>query len=465
MPRQNVILVAFIISASLLNCRGPEGPVGPPGAPGESLTDPRIQPQVIFTFPPANTVGPYEYFSERYNQIQFRFNKIMDRASVHDAVYLTSPNTKAHIDTSSVSSLGDDLWFSYPVDSPHFFYNFRWRIGETYTLGISSTAKDVNGNTLSPAFSMTFNPEPFFRIVRVNPPPGVSDVSKFSLIWIYFNSAVDTSTFSKIHITPPMRGLWNYGYGYYYPDSSTIYFSGTPFNNNTTYTIQVDASARDVDGHTLQQGFTTSFTTVAFRVWRSFPTDRSRNVNAYNGINVSFTAPLDTGSVRAAFSISPALQGTLAIYSGSNYFDFIPLPQMQPEATYTLTINNSLRSTDGVALSSPYQFSFTIAPFVVARTWPSEGETNLSRQTIVTVNCSAYIDSSTINPSFALKDSNGVAVGGTIFDSGRSNEFSFLPGTQLAPKAWYTGTVSIGLKALGGGPLKSEYIFSFRTGN
>src|SRR5438309_1578381 len=135
MPRQSLILAAFFIASSLLSCRGPEGPVGPPGPPGGdgSLTDPRIQPKVIFTFP---------------------------------------------------------------------------------------TAKDVNGNILSPPFSMTFKPEPFFRIVRVNPPPGVSDVAKFSLIWIYFNSAVDTSTFSRIHITPPMRGLWNYGYGYYYPDSS-----------------------------------------------------------------------------------------------------------------------------------------------------------------------------------------------------------------------------------------------------
>jgi len=464
MPRQSVILVAFFIASSLLSCRGPEGPVGPPGAPGGSLTDPTIQPRVIYTFPPANTVGPYEYFSEQYNQVQFRFNKIMDRTSIHDALTLSSPNTRAKFDTSTVFSLGDDLWIAYPVDSPRFSYNFHWRIAETYTLAISSTAKDVNGNTLNPPFSMTFEPEPKFRVVNVYPRPGLSDVDIGSSIRILFNNSVDTSTFSRIHITPPIPGRWIYGYGYYYyPDSASVYFSGLPLGINTTYTIRIDASARDVDGHTLAQEFGSSFTTVAFRVWNTSPANGRTGVSPADGITANFTAPIDTGTMRSAFSISPSIPGILSPwYSG---FSFNAIPQLASEMTYTVTIGTSLRSSDGASLASPYQFSFTTAPFLVRRTDPSDGQTGTGRSYPIYVFCNAFIDSSTIRSSFSIKDSTGAAVGGTIIFYGNSYTFfQFFPATFLAPNAWYTGRVATSLRALGGSPLKSEYVFSFKTG-
>ena len=466
MPRQSVILVAFFIASSLLSCRGPEGPVGPPGPPGGdgNLTDPRIQPKVIFTFPPANTVGPYEYFSEYYNEIQFRFNKIMDRTSIHDAVTLSSPNTRVHFDTSLVGSLGDDLWYALPADSPRSYYNLRWRIGETYTLGISSTARDVNGNTLNPPFSMTFEPEPYFRVVSVYPRPGLSDVQLGNSIRIIFNNAVDTSTFSRIHITPAIPGRWNYGYGYYYyPDSASIYFTGLLFSANTTYTVRVDASVRDVDGRMLQQEFVSSFTTVPFRLWFTSPPDGRTGVSPIDEIFVDFTALIDTGSARSAFSISPNVPGILSPwYAG---FTFNAIPQLACEKSYTVTVDTSLRSVDGAKLATPYQFTFTTAPFTVFRTDPSDGQVGAGRSYPIYVFFNAFVDSSTIRSSFTLKDSTGAVVGGTTGIPGnRFAFFLFNPVTPLAPNAWYTGKVSTSLKAMDGSALKSDYVFSFKTG-
>ncbi|MEK9138540.1 MAG: hypothetical protein AAB393_15560, partial [Bacteroidota bacterium] len=64
-----------------LSCTGPVGPQGPAGAGGnESLTDPSIQPRIIYTSPSNNSQGPYLSNPNLmdYGNVVLRFNKIMD---------------------------------------------------------------------------------------------------------------------------------------------------------------------------------------------------------------------------------------------------------------------------------------------------------------------------------------------------------------------------------------------------
>src|SRR5262245_37218580 len=126
--KQIIAVAVLALILFNLSCTGPTGPAGPPGSGLESLSDPRIQPKVVYSNPPANSTGPYADFEN--NQIQIRFNKIMDRSSVRRAITLSSPETKAYIDTYYVRSTYGDIFTMSPSDSQRLYYqSFKWKLG------------------------------------------------------------------------------------------------------------------------------------------------------------------------------------------------------------------------------------------------------------------------------------------------------------------------------------------------
>ena len=79
--------IAIVSTSTLLiivsGCK--EGPPRPPGN-SDQLTDPTVQPRVIFTYPSNNGIGPFNVFNraEGYLEPHFvaRFNKLMRKSSV-----------------------------------------------------------------------------------------------------------------------------------------------------------------------------------------------------------------------------------------------------------------------------------------------------------------------------------------------------------------------------------------------
>jgi len=450
-----VVLITVLWSA----CKEVQGPTGPPGS--ESLTDPAVQPKVFYTYPPANTQGPYDAFFYNNSQIQVRFNKIMDRVSVGRAVNLSSPHTTVRIDTGNIYSVGGDEFGIYVYDPLSSYYSYRWKVGETYSFTIASSAKDINGNSLLPAYAMTFAPEPYFRIRSVYPSDGATNVSLSSSIDLYFNGPVDTSIFSKITISPSVPGQWEYN------DSTQIYYSYylSPLKANTTYTIAVSANARDKYGNQLPQRFTSSFTTAPFQVTSTYPSNGSINVPLFNSIEVDFNSPIDTGTVRSAFKLTPTTSGYFSMYDGSSYFTFYPTNELLADTTYSVTVDTSLRSKSGDKLLAPYTFSFATVPFQVTGTYPSNGATYVDRYIRIEVDFSDRIDTGSVRGAFSMKDAMGsIVVGGFSSYSG-INIFYFYPNSILAANMIYTATISIAMRSQGGQAIKAPYTFSFTTGN
>ncbi|MBA4311973.1 MAG: hypothetical protein C0417_05025 [Chlorobiaceae bacterium] len=452
----NLILLVILS----LSCEGPMGPTGPQGPAGDtgSLTDPTIMPRVISTFPPANSTGPYEflnYYSPHI--IQVRFNKIMDHGSIKRAFSITSPGLDVRIDSSYIYSYGGDLFRIYVDDS--LGHSYRWKFGKTYTFGIASSAKDVNGNALNPAYSMTFTPEPYFRIKDIYPPNGAQNVNTGSSISLIFNSPVDTSIFSFIQITPPISGRWRVD-SY---DSTYLYYSyANRLSHNATYTINIQQSAKDKYGNQLQQPFNSSFTTGTFRVSSTYPQNGMENIHLTNSVEIYFTNYLDTSTIRRSFSITPNVNGYLNFNNNSSYLYFNHYSdEFIPETTYTVRIDTSIRSANGDRMLSPYQFSFRTAPFKITYTYPYDGSTNVSRYlSSISVECNSSIDTSTIRSSFSIPGITGYS--SSYYGS---NYFYFYPtNTPLDANTTYTATISTSLKSIKGARLKEPYSFSFTTG-
>lgn len=449
---KKTLFAAALLSALYLGCKGPAGPPGD----AESLSDPSVQPKVIYTYPPANSLGPYPDLGYS-NQIQIRFNKFMDPTSVRRAVKLSSPTTSIRNDTNSLGSVGGDLFYAYARDSSGYYFG-GWKTYETYTLSIASSAKDINGNSLLPAFSMTFAPEPYFRIRSVSPSNGATDVLATATITLNFNSPVDASISSLVQLSPWTAGQWNYGY-----DSTWISYE--PFlTPNTKYTITVGTSAHDKLGHQLPQMFSSTFTTASFRVLSTYPADKNTDIPLYAPIEVNFTGFIDTGFVRSAFTIIPTTSGNFATSSPPiDDILFVPQNGLLGNTTYTVTLGTTIRSSSGDRLSGPYTFSFTTAPFEVtdagAGNW-----TGVTRYPDVLVNLNGPIDTGSVRTAFSMKDSTGANVDGTFGMADGAISFHYYPiNLPLPANATYTVTISTALRSMSGTHLASPYTFSFTT--
>jgi hypothetical protein len=453
---KKTLFAAALLSAVYVGCKGPAGPPGD----AESLSDPSVQPKVIYTYPPANSLGPYPELGYS-NRIQVRFNKFMDPTSVKRAIKLSSPTRNIRNDTSSFASIGGDLFYAYIVDSSGYGFE-GWKTYTTYTLSIASSAKDINGNRLLPPYSMTFAPEPFFRIRSVYPADGATDVSGTAGTILDFNSPVDSTIFASVQISPSAAGKWSF---YYYPDSTSISYNAF-LNSNTTYKITVGTSAHDKYGHHPPQQFTSSFTTSPFRVSGTSPYDGSTHNWLNNKIYVFFTASIDTQSARWAFRITPPTAGYFVPATlPTATFVFVPSNGLLGSTMYTVTIDTMIRSSIGDRLSAPFTFSFTTGPFEVIDSDPG-GWVAVSRYASVVVYANGDVDTGSVRSAFSMQTSSGAFVDGTFSMYEGSDSFVFIPlNLPLSANATYTVTISTALRSKSGSNLESPYTFSFTTGN
>ena len=192
--------VLFLLSSCI---KGPQGPAGPSEA--DELTDPSVKPKVIWTFPENGQTGPISNFNE---SISIRFNKIMDISTVNKSLQLSPQSGYARIDTTEENSFptGDLIFIDIQSDS-----SYRWNIGQTYTLTVATTLKDINGNSLQSPYVLSFTPEPYFRVTYTYPNNAATNVSRNNEIELWFNNTINYSTFlSSISISPPVSGSWNY---------------------------------------------------------------------------------------------------------------------------------------------------------------------------------------------------------------------------------------------------------------
>jgi hypothetical protein len=462
-----------IVSLVGLSCRGPQGPAG---VGGDTLTDPRVQPAVVFTLPSSQSTGPYnDLFSpgESYNpHFVVRFNKYMKRESLFKKLRMVGfdqPVTVAllytiriipfSISSESGNDVYDDLFLFTIYDSLSYRTPY-YRIGQNYTVYVDGGIEDINGNVFAGGYNFSFTPEPFFRISRAYPENGSTNIGPvYQQPVLYFNSPVDSSILAAVNISPSVAGRWETAE---YMDSTRIHFmfdQNSSLQNGTMYTMTVGSTARDKYGNQLPAPFSSSFSTIPFQVSSTYPSDGETRVNPQNPIVVYTTAFLDTSTIRSAFSTSPTIEGTFSIAQGSSSFAFYPLGGMTPSTTYGVSISTNLKSKYGTSLAAAKTFSFTTEGFRVTYTTPWNGQTNVSRYTNISVYFNTPIDTGSVRTAFGIPGVNG------SFSLSGSDYFVFSPSSPLTANTNYTATVSTAIRSKSGHYLGSPYTFSFTTGN
>lgn len=348
------------LAVLLQECEEPATPL----SPKEALSNPFVRPAIVYTYPPHMSRGPYD--DSRLYEIDF--NKTMDLESVKRAMSLTTLyGDSNYIDTNRFLGLGN--WGSRWQLSGAALFQGLPKIGQFYKLGISSRAQDTNGNHLQPDYYLIFMPEPNFRVKWLNMYTlGYNDIQCF----LYLNSPVDSSFFSKIKFSPTINSHWSF----YRDIAWYLYFRGDDLRFNTAYTMTIDNSAHDIYGNRLLAPDPATVYIAPFQVKWTIPSDGDTLFFLHNEIRVSCNGSLDTSTVRTSFRIEPPVIGTIAVREETGII-FLPAVDLEPMKTYRIEVLNSLKAHNGAQLPVSVFSTFHTAPFRgwTNNWWESDGDT------------------------------------------------------------------------------------------
>lgn len=324
-------------------------------------------------------------FDNRFSNltISITFSQPMDRESVEEA-FSTAPETEGIFYWGQYSEAPSWNYFAESKDYRYGGFepgatittyskitSFSYKIAQkdgftdtTYNVKLSALAKDTAGNylrfPLEFAFS-TVQSASTLNGIQTYPYHGdiYVDLISYSGISITFPRNMEqTSTENAITVTPVSDLI------YIWPERNqlTIYTGGA-FQADTTYMVSIGSDALDLDGVTMGDDFSFSFSTVPVGLSYTYPNNGELFVSRTNNIKLSFNTYMVKSSIQNAFSITPNISGTLNwYYDSKTMLEFIPNGSLKANTKYTITIGTEAVDIFGAHMKEPYTFSFVTRP-------------------------------------------------------------------------------------------------------
>jgi hypothetical protein len=324
-------------------------------------------------------------FNNRFASItiSMTFTQPMDRESVEEA-FSTEPPTEGVFYWGQYSSAPGWNYFSESRDYAYGGFDqsatittyskitsFSYRVAQkdsyidtTYIVTLSTLAHDTAGNYLRFPLEYSFSTvqsSSTINGIQTSPYHGdmYVDLISSSGIRITFPRNMDqSSTEDAISIIPYSEPI------FIWPQSNelTIYTGGT-FKADTTYVITIDSTAMDMDGVKMGDIYSFSFSTAPVNLSSTYPNNGELFVSLAPDIRLTFNTYMLRSSVQAAFSITPAVSGSLNwYYDSKTTLEYIYSGSLKPNTKYTITVGTEAEDIFGTHLKEPYVFSFITRP-------------------------------------------------------------------------------------------------------
>jgi len=239
-------------------------------------------------------------------------------------------------------------------------------------------------------------------------------------------------------------------------------------NIRTNDSYSVSNNGNSLKGHTNWYGpvvhVKVKGSTDPPKVTATSPNDKQTNVSLNTNVMVTFSKPMDTASVEAAFSTSPATSGSFSWSPGKDTGTYTPSGALTANTQYTVTIKSSAKDSGGMGMQSDYAFSFTTGsssdtnPPTVTGTKPAQGDSGVSVSTIVEITFSESMNHPNAEGAFSIVPN----VAGAFTWS--ANAMAFDPLSDLSASTTYDVTISTTASDAAGNKLASDFKFSFSTG-
>ena len=195
-------------------------------------------------------------------------------------------------------------------------------------------------------------------VISASPANNALNVNAISPINISFTKTMDTASVSNaFSIAPTVDGLITWKDNF-----RTLSFAPlTHFEHLTKYQVTIGGTAKSVTGFFLDGNndstggdpFALSFTTeaaIAPYVVFTKPSNNDTSYSASGVIGARFSKPMDTASVRASFSITPPVDGTLSFTANNTTVTFAPKSKLPYGTDFVLRFDGTTASADGVFL-------------------------------------------------------------------------------------------------------------------
>jgi len=327
-----------------------------------------IPPTVVSTSPTAGGTGiPVA------TAITVTFSEAMNAATISGSSVLLKL-------TSSGASVGGTVSYNAATFTATFVPSAALSFGTSYTIIVTTDAKDVAGNSLAAGFSSAFStagsPDTTPpTVISVTPPNGSVGIPVGVAISVTFSEQMDPTTINGSTVTlrnSATLALIATTVSYNAATNTVTLTPTSSLSFGTGYTITVGAGAKDLAGNALAGGFTSTFTTASApdttppTVLSTVPANGATNVAVLTPITVTFSEAMNPATINGS-TIVLMVTSTGAVISGSVSYD-----GSSNTATFTA-------SAGTLAFGTGYTLSVSGAADLAGNEWPLRSPQRLQR--------------------------------------------------------------------------------------
>lgn len=343
---------------------------------------------------------------------------------------------------------------------------------KVYSATISKLAKDVAGNAMMKDSTWSFSTGTLPLITITNPRDGEVNVALETTVTATFSKMMNLTTINPLTFTLK-RGTTVIAGLVTYNDMTATFTPTLGLQPGVEYTATVTTGVKDLSNKTIPADSSWTFTTgtivipILPIVVTTDPANLAPNVPINKVVKATFSKVMDISTINS--STFKLMNGTTPVlgyvtYVGNDGF-FAPASPLLNGTTYNATITTGAKDTQGNALLSEKNWSFTtealvVLPIVVS-TDPANLAPNVPLNKIVKATFSKVMDDATINTNtFKLMNGNTPVAGAVTYVG---NDAFFAPTLPLQSGTTYDATITTGAKDLQGNALANEENWSFTT--
>jgi methionine-rich copper-binding protein CopC len=401
--------------------------------------------------------------------IQVTFSESIDERSVTPANFSVVEGSTAV--AGALSYAGSAITFA--PEAP-------LALDRVYTVSVSGAIVDRAGNPLAGGLVFSFRTE---RARDRSPPtvestiPGndAAGVAPDAAVHVVFSEemapeTINAATVSVSRAEMPVAGT------VLYAGRTAVFVPLAPWTLGGVYTVRVSTAATDLAGNRLALPHQFRFTagnprdTTPFAVASMTPSAGASEIPHNIVVRAVFNRDVlpetvNVGTVLLSWGGIP-VPGTVGV--GGTSVVFSPSAPLEPRTTYTVTITRAVSDLYGELLPRDHNWTFTTRALpdatkpVVVSTSPARDEASAPLTPTITATFSEDIASATVNLSTFAVTTGGVAIAGTVSQTGATARFS--PAVALQPEVRYTATLAASIADLAGNTMGQPYTWSFTTG-
>lgn len=315
--------------------------------------------------------------------------------------------------------------------------------------------------TLEPGPSPTPLPPSPPTLVETKPNRG-EELPLEGSIWLYFDQVMDhPSVEAGLRFDPPAE------HSITWSDAATAQIDvHGAFEQNASYTLHIDTSARAATGLTLEEPIEQVFQTVGdLEVTQVLPQHGAAEVNPDSPITVVFNRPVVPLEIDKQgpdpLRFDPPLPGNGEWVDTSIYI-YHAEGQLPGGVLQTVSIDGDFADMTGAVIPEPYSWSFTAALPSIISVQPSFSEQDVPLDASISVVFNQAMDTASVEGAFLLQATDEDDVPGA-FSWEDDTTLTFTPAGDLVYGSEYVFWFTAAARAKSGVALDSETVYFFDT--